>query len=486
MEDIYTFALGQKHHIETEYFNIKSNDIDTFSDLDIKNISTYYENLILSIENCNKQITDIEINKKKQLDDFKAKTKLSKNKFLTINQNIIEQLLSKYDNGIYGIINYFASNSDDKLIKYIISKQYEYNNKPTIISKLIKNGTFTSEAKTDAYGIIFMYEKSEDDINDLNKVHLLKNGNIYKLNNLGSEEEDEESECGLETKSESESESETDDKIGTKVYEFGTKIVLKEIIYESELNRLTNMIESDESTNNFIEESEEEVQIKIKLEQLTNKKSKLENLYKIDKKYKKYLFDNVKSSDINELLQSFTFVKSLLKKIADPSKQQLDINNLLKHDFSNNFEHLKISNRLDRPEYDSLIEKYFDSDTEQLTSNILELYDINNKFKPYLETLFEILSRIYIDDHLGLKSYCLNKNLAEYFNFSAMMAEPDTQTTTLKRRHWTQLFETSDPKKVITSILILIKTKTKSIDQTLKYFETLYMELGATYTQNNK
>ena len=246
------------------------------------------------------------------------------------------------------------------------------------------------------------------------------------------------------------------------------------------------MIESDDSTNDFIEESEDEVQIKVKLEQLTNKKSKLENLYKIDKKYKKYLFDNVKSSDINELLQSFTFVKSLLKKIADPSKQQLDIKNLLKHDFSNNFEHLKISNRLDKPEYDSLIEKYFDSDTEQLTLNILELYDINNKFKPYLETLFEILSRIYIDDHLGLKSYCLNKNLAEYFNFSAMMAEPDTQTTTLKRRHWTQLFETSDPKKVITSILILIKTKTKSIDQTLKYFETLYMELGATYTQINK
>jgi hypothetical protein len=479
MEDIYTFALGQKHHIETEYFNIKSNDIDTFSDLDIKNISTYYENLILSIENCNKQITDIEINKKKQLDDFKAKTKLSKNKFLTINQNIIEQLLSKYDNGIYGIINYFASHSDEQLIKFIISKQYEYNNKPTIISKLIKNGTFTSEAKLDAYGIIFMYEKSEDEISDLHKVHLLKNGNIYKLNNSGSEEEEED-------ELDSETESEIDDKIGTKVYEFGTKIVLKEIIYESELNRLTKMIESDESTNNFIEESEDEVQIKIKLEQLTNKKSKLENLYKIDKKYKKYLFDNVKSSDINELLQSFTFVKSLLKKIADPSKQQLDIKNLLKHDFSNNFEHLKISNRLDRPEYDSLIEKYFDSDTEQLTLNILELYDINNKFKPYLSTLFEILSRIYIDDHLGLKSYCLNKNLAEYFNFSAMMAEPDTQTTTLKRRHWTQLFETSDPKKVITSILILIKTKTKSIDQTLKYFETLYMELGVIYKQNNK
>ena len=177
------------------------------------------------------------------------------------------------------------------------------------------------------------------------------------------------------------------------------------------------------------------------------------------------------SRHIKDLLFSYTFVKSLLKKISDPSKQQLDIKNLLKHDFSSKFERIKISNRLDQSEYNEQIENFFDSDIEQLSSSILEFYDIDIKFKQYLGVLFEILARIYIDEHLNSKSYCLNKNLTEYFNFSAIMSEPDTQTITLKRRHWNKILETDDIKKIITSILMLISTKTKTIDQTLKYFE---------------
>jgi hypothetical protein len=160
--------------------------------------------------------------------------------------------------------------------------------------------------------------------------------------------------------------------------------------------------------------------------------------------------------------------------------------NFLKHDFSNKFDHVKISNRLDQPEYEELIEKYFDLDIEQLTISTLELYDINSKFKPFFNILFDILARMYIDDHLGMKSYCLNKNLAEYFNLSTIMAEPDTPTITLKRRHWNQLLDTSDQKKIITGILILLNSKTGSIHQTLKYFEHLYLEIGSKHNQTTK
>ena len=48
----------------------------------------------------------------------------------------------------------------------------------------------------------------------------------------------------------------------------------------------------------------------------------------------------------------------MMKKIIDPVKQQLKLDNLIKFDFSNKLENIKISNSLDKPEYDNLINSY--------------------------------------------------------------------------------------------------------------------------------
>ena len=64
----------------------------------------------------------------------------------------------------------------------------------------------------------------------------------------------------------------------------------------------------------------------------------------------------------------------MLKKIADPTKRVLSINDYLKYDFTKDLTNIKLSNRLDKPEYDNLIIKYFDDTLEVLTNNIFETY----------------------------------------------------------------------------------------------------------------
>ena len=103
------------------------------------------------------------------------------------------------------------------------------------------------------------------------------------------------------------------------------------------------------------------------------------------------------------------------------------------------------------------------------------------KFRPYLNLLFELLIRIYIENHLGYKSFCLSKSLIEYLKFSNLLSDPETNTLTLKRRHWNQLLDTKDNKKIISSILFLIKTRTHTLEDTFKYFELIFTEIKIKY-----
>ena len=438
MEDINLFIINQRHLIENEYYQLKTNSND-FNKLDICNISSYYDDINKEILDINKQI---EIDK--QID---KKDKNNNSLFLILED--IEKLLDSFNNGIYGIINYYKNNDVNdinKLIKYLTKSNFEYYNKSTIVNKLIKNGKPTQELKDESYGIVFLYKKENNEIESLNKVYLLKNGDITNMNNSHEEEEEE-------------------DKIITKIYEFGNKIVLKEIIYESNIN-LINDIDNDS--------------IK-KRDELESKRVKLDNLLKMIKKYYKYLDENIKSIEIRDFLSNFNFIKNFIKKISDPSKQQLKIDDVLKMDFSEKLLNIKISNRLDISEYNSQINLYFDESIEDITNTVLESYDINSHFKPYILILFDILFRIHIDIHLGNKSYCLSKSYSDYFDFNFILSEPATVSSTLRRRYWNQLLEDEiedSTKKIITSLLMLIKNKTYTIDDTLKYLDQMYKDVS--------
>jgi hypothetical protein len=190
-------------------------------------------------------------------------------------------------------------------------------------------------------------------------------------------------------------------------------------------------------------------------------------------KYDKHIKENVTSINVEKILSNFSFIQTLVKRIADPKEQLLDVNKLIVYDFSEKISSIKINTRLEATEYENLIEKYFNENLEQLIVDITETYLIDERFLPYLTILIEILIRIYIDEHLQCKTYCLAKNLSEYFNFSAILYEPQTNTLGLRHRHWNKLLELADKKKIISSLLMLIIHKTHTIDKMLKYLETL-------------
>jgi hypothetical protein len=394
MEDINLFLLTQKQIIELEYYKLKSQNTN-MEKLDLNNVMDYYNDI------------NNKINEYKQNNLFLSKAD-------------IDKLLEEYDDGTYGILNYFDLSKN--IVDYIKENNYTYHNKQNIVDKLILDITT---------GYLFLYKKEEDNIIDLNKVYLLKNGEIKYLN----QQEDEEL-------------------ITTKIYEFGNKIILKDIVYEFNSDNLTTLEEN---------------------------KKQIDNLYKLLKKYNKYIEENIKQDDIKQMYNNFSFVNSLLKKISDPTKKQLNIKDILKFDYSNLLDKIKISNRLEQNDYDTIIERYYDDTLDTLINNVLELYNINNNFRAYMNILFEILLRMYIDNYLGYKSYCLSKSLLEYLKFSNLLSDPETNTITLKRRHWNQLLETKDNKKIISSILYLIKTKTHTLDETFKYFELIFKEIKIKY-----
>ena len=385
MEDLYQFILIQRQLIEKECYKL-----NTFPENNIK-VEDNPEDLFISF----------------------AKIK----HILTDNQDLT--------NGIYGLINYNKSHDNDILIKYIVNNNMEYHNKPGIVKKLIQDNKFTEEANNNSYGFLFMYEKKDGEIIDLNKVFLLKGSDIKSLN----ENED------------------SDDKIITKLYEINAKIVLTDIIYSS-VYESYNVRDDDKEPN--------------------------KKLYNMIEKYKKYVNENVKNEDIREVLNNFSFIKTLLKKIADPTKRILNINDYLKYDFSKDLTNIKLSNRLDKTEYDNLIIKYFDDTLDTITNNIFETHDLNKEFRKYMTILMEITLRIFVDINLKNNTYCLSKNLTEYLNNSVMLSEPAIQSVSLKRRYWTQLLGSNDTKNIVCNLLNLLILKTKTIEETIKYLTSLF------------
>ena len=453
MEDIYSFIINQRHLIETEYYKLKSQEND-FHNLDLNNVQSLYDSIGEKIGSYNLELNNLNIIQ--QQENEKKKSELKNKKTLYLTQTDIENLLDSYDDGTYGIINYYEPHDFNKLIKYILDAKYEFHNKPTLVSKLIKNSKPTQEAINDSYGILFMYKKEDDQINNLNKVYLLKNNDINNLNCMESSDKDDD----LDDK----------DIVITKIYEFSNKIVLKEIIYESNFNQ--------DNVPSQVIKTDKMIELETLISDTIIKKNQLDNLNKLSKKYKKYIDDNIKSDDLKIFLNNYSFIKNLIKKITDPTKKQLDINNVLKFDFSQTLDNIRISNRYDENEYENLIYAYFEESIQELTNSTLESYDINPKFKDYMYKLFDVLIRIYIDNHLGYKSYCLSKTYSEYFDFNALLIEPETNSLTLKRRYWNQLLDSLEfnesIQKVLSSLLMLIKTKTKTLESTLKYFNELY------------
>jgi len=355
------------------------------------------------------------------------------NLFLSISD--INKLLLEYSDGTYGILNYFTS-KPTLMIDYIKDNNYTFHNKQSIVDKLIKEPTT---------GFLFMYEKKNKQITSLNRIYLLKESDVKYLNELNKNESNDNS-----------NDSSTEyEQIISKIYEFiGSKIIFK-----NEINEYNPV--------GCIE--------------LESKKKQIENLYKLVRKYNRYIEENIKQNEIKQLFYNFSFINSLTKKNSEITNKQLNIQDLLKFDFELILDQIKFANRLEQNDYDTLIERYYGETLVHIIDTTIEQYNLNKNFRPYMDILYEILIRLYIDNYLGYKSYCLSKTLLTYLKFSNLLSDPETNTVTLKKRHWVQLLDTKDSLKIISSILYLIKTRTHTIDATFKYFEKIFGEVKIRY-----
>jgi hypothetical protein len=88
MEDINIYLLSLRQSIEMEYYKIKSTN-DNLNKLEINNIINFYDSI-------QEKLSDEKI----RLDKIK-----SNNLFLSLSD--ITNLLSEYEDGTYGILNYF-------------------------------------------------------------------------------------------------------------------------------------------------------------------------------------------------------------------------------------------------------------------------------------------------------------------------------------------------------------------------------------------
>lgn len=488
-ENIYEYILQQKQEIELECLKLNTSGINNVIDNDKnKSFDLIFPDNINEmcnfLSNYHKEKTD-ELQHLKKMSvakDEKNKVKNDKTPKLFLSLDYIIDNISSddYSNGIYGVLNYYQlsqkidqSKANQMIIKYIADKNIEYYNKAPIVSKIISKGNFTSFANENNYGFVFLYEKSDDDIVELNKVYLMKDANINFINKVNVNNDNDDKKDSEENLSETD---ETDDeKTITKIYHFISekKISLKDVIYESSFEN--DAVEINENLNSTNKSAE--IKLEENIANIASIITECENLNKLVKKYKKYLNDNVKSDDIKETLNNFTNIKTLIKKILDPTKCVLDINSFAKYEWKNKFSDIKISNRYNEPEYSNLIKKYFDDSISNIVDNLLDIYNLNNLFKTHIETFVEILLRAYIDEHLKYQSYCFGKNLCEYLKLSSVMPEPSTQTIALKKRYWSNSLESSDNKKFVISLLNTLNSKTSSLDETLKYLSSLEIDI---------
>ena len=116
MEDIYSFIINQRHLIETEYYKLKSQEND-FHSLDLNNVQSLYDSIGEKIGSYNIELNNLNIIQ--QQENEKKKSELKNKKTLYLTQTDIENLLDSYDDGTYGIINYYEPHDFNKLIKYI-------------------------------------------------------------------------------------------------------------------------------------------------------------------------------------------------------------------------------------------------------------------------------------------------------------------------------------------------------------------------------
>jgi hypothetical protein len=288
------------------------------------------------------------------------------NKIFMVEYTDVNDILydDSYENGTYGFLNYQMDLKYDKLF----NRNYSFYNKPSIVKKLLNSDKtdLSEDAKEQYYGVLELFEKSDNNIINLEKYYLIKGGNINYVNNTDYKKiviKDLQSDFEI-----------------TKIYKIDTKINLITIVSKDEY------IIDNNCNEPFIKYE------KLIKQNCSNNKRLMNYLLNFDSIYRLFKMLDTNSNSID----------------------LFDLNDVLEYDFSSIVTNIKVSNKYCKEEYDSLIEKYFGLTLNELFKDLLEKYNINDKIKQSIKLILEILIRLYIDIKLGNNKFNLSKTICQY------------------------------------------------------------------------
>jgi len=387
----------------------------------MQNDSAYLLNLKQSIEK-------LLINNPKIFSDLiKPPTDPFLNKTIMVENSDADDILSDdtYLDGTYGFLNYQLNLQYDELL----NKNYTFNNKPSIVKKIIKNNMFTEEGIEQKYGILQLYSKENKIITNLNKYYLLKGGDINFINSS--------------THQTINIDSLDNEFIITKIYKIDVKICLHTIFTKEEF--FVSSVD-DNSSEPYIKYDKT-------IKQLCSSNTKLLN----------YMFN-------------FDHIYKFNKIMDDGSiEESYDINDVLNHDFSKYIENIRISNKYKTDEYNNLLNKYYSMSIDDIHLEICNRFHFIDKIIPCIKILINILFRMYIDITLSSGKniynipYNLHKDIIQYIPSGKCIFE-QVNKQALIDRHWKKILclnnnnnlSNDDIKVVIQSIFHMLKTNTLS------------------------
>ena len=316
--------------------------------------------------------------------DKNCKFEVNKQEYL-LNDDQIYDLLGEKENGVYGILN----NRRDLNFEIMLNKYDKVHNK-----------TLKKEHVDYSYGIMEMYEITDEEIRNMNTFYFIKNQGFKIINNLDSTVN---SLDNLPSNT-----------ILSKIYQFNGKIKLDQIIMLKDL---------PESDNELFAEYETNV-----INMAPNKKVAKE-LMNFDHIYK---------------LQHVIFSKGN------------DINDVLNKKFGN-ITRVKLCQITDNDKYEQCIEDYYDANVYDLTAKVLNNHNLPNKLINIIVPILETLIRIHINsENNGVE---LKKELLAKIKCDIAM-NIDFTSKTLLHRHMRMNFNISADKEYdgneVTKLISLI------------------------------
>ena len=333
--------------------------------------------------------------------------KPSFNKQIMVDIDDVKDIISGDDwsDGVYGFLNYQLDLNYNKLLE----RGYTLNKKSINLEDAIRQN----------YGVLELFIKTNHDIKNVNKYHLIKDGNINIINNTNYK---------IINVDELE-----DDFIITKIY----KIEPKKIIHITNMTKNEYIIE-DDTNKQFIDYHNKMVGL------YGNNKKMLDYVFNFDSIYK---LKNIIKMDIN---------------IYNPD-------DIMDFNFKNIICNVKISNRYSVNEYNDLINKFYGQNYDDIFQTIIKTYKINNNIKDAFKIVLEILMRLYIDHFAYGTSYCLNKNLITYI---PLEDDPYLQSKeTMVRRYCKKILLSGKIDDII--ILIFQKLKTHNMVHIINYIDDI-------------